>query len=77
MNSDWTDLLKLFNASKVRCLVVGAHAVMWHTEPRFTKDLDLWVGPTQANGRRAFDALRKFGAPLTGLAHSIGRETTP
>lgn len=67
MNSDWTDLLKVFNASRVRFLVVGAHAVMWHTEPRFTKDLDLWVGPTPANGRRVFEALKRFGAPLKGL----------
>jgi hypothetical protein len=68
VNSDWTDLLNLFNASKVRFLVVGAHAVMWHTEPRFTKDLDLGIEPTARNGERAYQALQKFGAPLLDLS---------
>jgi hypothetical protein len=41
MNSDFRDLLKLFNAHKVRYLVVGGYAVMKYTEPRYTKDLDI------------------------------------
>ncbi len=32
MNSDFKDLLNLFNVDKVRYLVVGGHAVMKHTE---------------------------------------------
>ena len=43
MNSDFKDLSKLFNASKVRYPVVGGHAVMKYTEPRYTKDLDIWI----------------------------------
>jgi hypothetical protein len=39
MNSDFRDLLKLFNAHRVRYLVVGGYAVMKYTEPRYTKDL--------------------------------------
>ena len=34
MNSDFRDLLRIFNAAKVRYLVVGGHAVMKYTEPR-------------------------------------------
>ena len=37
MNSDFKDLLKLFNAYRVRYLVVGGYAVMKYTEPRYTK----------------------------------------
>jgi hypothetical protein len=36
MNSDFRNLLKLFNAYKVRYLVVGGYAVMKYTEPRFS-----------------------------------------
>jgi len=43
MNSDFKDLLKLFNDYKVHYLVVGGYAVMKHTEPRYTKDLDVWI----------------------------------
>ncbi len=64
MNSDFRDLLKLFNAHKVRYLVVGGYAVMKYTEPRYTKDLDVWVEATPKNAKAVFAALREFGAPL-------------
>jgi hypothetical protein len=48
-------------------IVVGAHAVMVHTEPRYTKDLDVWVRPTAENAARVFAALIAFGAPLADL----------
>lgn len=36
------ELLRKFNEHQVRYLIVGAYAVMKYTEPRYTKDLDLW-----------------------------------
>ena len=45
INSDFKDLLQSLNAGGVRCLIVGGYAVMVHTEPRYTKDLDLWIEP--------------------------------
>jgi hypothetical protein len=38
VNSDFSDLLKLFNANEVRYLVIGGYAVIQYAEPRFTKD---------------------------------------
>ena len=43
MNSDFEELLRVFNDNEVRYLVVGGHAVILYTEPRYTKDLDLCV----------------------------------
>lgn len=43
MNSDFEELLSIFNENSVRYLVVGGHAVMLYTEPRYTKDLDVWI----------------------------------
>ena len=40
---DFKELLNLLEKYKVRYLVVGAYAVMKYTEPRFTRDLDLWI----------------------------------
>ena len=68
VNSDFRDLLQALGRSQVRYLVVGGYAVMFHTEPRFTKDLDLWVEPTPENSRRVWDALADFGAPLDGVS---------
>jgi len=67
-NPDFLDLFKAFNDGKVRFLVVGGYAVIYHTEPRYTKDIDIWVDPTLTNARRVFAALGVFGAPLDGVA---------
>jgi len=40
---------------------------MKYTEPRFTKDLDLWVAVDRENAESTFSALKEFGAPLAGL----------
>lgn len=68
MNSDFEELLKAFNDSDVKYLIVGGYAVMLYSEPRFTKDLDLWVEASEENAKRVYGALAAFGAPLTGLA---------
>ena len=64
---DFFELLSLFTSYEVRYLVVGGYAVMKYTEPRYTKDLDLWVATDKANAEAVFAALRTFGAPLTDL----------
>jgi hypothetical protein len=40
---------------------------MVHTEPYYTKDLDVWVDRGQANAEAVFRALRGFGAPLKDI----------
>jgi Nucleotidyltransferase of unknown function (DUF6036) len=67
MSSDFSDLLNLFKRCRVRYLIVGGHAVMKYTEPRFTKDLDIWIEASPKNARAVFKALREFGAPLADL----------
>lgn len=67
INSDYKSLLRSLNAAGVRYLVVGAYAVMAHTEPRYTKDLDVWIDPSAANADAVFRALAEFGAPLRGI----------
>ena len=39
-NQDYYDMFKTFNTENVRYLIVGAHAVGFHVEPRTTKDLE-------------------------------------
>lgn len=67
VNSDFTDLLKLFNDNRVRYLVIGGYAVVQYAEPRFTKDLDLWISTDATNAQAVYNALKAFGAPLTDL----------
>jgi hypothetical protein len=67
VNSDFSDLLKLFNANQVKYLVIGGYALVQYAEPRYTKDLDLWISADVTNAQAVYRALREFGAPLADL----------
>ena len=60
----YKELLQALNDCQVEYLIVGGYAVMKYTEPRYTKDLDVWVNNSPKNAARLFHALAKFGAPL-------------
>lgn len=64
VNPDFNDLLKMLNTYGVKYLIVGAYAVIYYTEPRFTKDIDIWVEPTPENAAKVWKVLTEFGAPL-------------
>ena len=66
-HSDFRELLSLFDKHEIRYLVVGGYAVMKYSEPRFTKDLDLWISTDPTNARSVYVALKEFGAPLENL----------
>ena len=63
LSPDLTDVLAEFENFGVEYLVVGGWAVSTHARPRFTKDLDLWIGTSAVNLERMVQALAAFGAP--------------
>jgi hypothetical protein len=63
MFKDFKELLSVLNAHGVRYLIIGGYAVSFHSQPRWTKDLDLLVNPDPENAKAAYTALAKFGAP--------------
>lgn len=65
---DFRELLNLLEKYKVRYLVVGGYAVMKYTEPRFTKDLDLWISTDKKNSKAVYTTLKEFGAPLKDMS---------
>lgn len=65
---DYRDLFKALNRHRVKYLVVGAYAVIFYTEPRFTKDIDIWVKPDIKNAKKVYRALKEFGAPLKSVS---------
>ena len=67
MFQDYKDLLSAFHAHGVKYLIVGAYAVIFHSQPRFTKDLDILVGTDRLNAEATYAALALFGAPLQGI----------
>ncbi len=66
-SQDFKELLSLLKKHEVRYLVIGGYAVMLYSEPRWTKDLDLWIALDSENARSVYNALSEFGAPLAGL----------
>ncbi|MCD4774640.1 MAG: nucleotidyltransferase [Candidatus Aegiribacteria sp.] len=59
--------MKIFEKHDIRYLVVGGYAVMKYSEPRFTKNLDLFIATDQDNANGVYEALKEFGAPLENL----------
>lgn len=67
MNSDFRDLLQILHACDVRYHVAGGYAVIHHSQPRYTKDIDIWFEPEPANARKLMRAFLRFGIPMTGV----------
>lgn len=57
---DIQDLLFLLSKHKVRYLVVGAEAVIYHGFARLTGAIDIFYEPSAKNCRRLFPALEDF-----------------
>jgi predicted nucleotidyltransferase len=67
MNSDFKELLTILNDCQVEYLVVGGYAVIFYAEPRYTKDIDLWILPSAENAVRLREALLRFGGWVEGM----------
>ncbi len=61
VEKDYEDLLKLFNKHKVKYCIVGAFAVAFYARPRYTKDMDILIEPSQINSNKIIKALNDFG----------------
>lgn len=60
---DFEDLLDVLGRHRVRYLIIGGLAFIYHAKPRYTKDIDIWVDPSPRNIDRANRALTEFGSP--------------
>ena len=67
MYQDYKDLLSAFQSHGVKYLVVGGFAVIYHSQPRFTKDMDLFIKADIENAKATYAALAEFGVPLQGI----------
>ena len=67
MYQDYKDLLSVFHAHGVKYLVVGGFAVIYHSQPRFTRDMDLFIKADAENAKAVYAALAEFGASLQDI----------
>lgn len=61
--ADFNDFLRLCLRNDVRFMVIGGYAVIYHSRPRYTGDLDLWVDASLENAERIVTVLQEFGFP--------------
>ena len=67
MTKNCKDLLRILNEHAVKYLIIGGHAFSVYSEPRSTKDLDVFIRSDPENAKAVFKALAEFGAPIRGL----------
>ena len=60
VEKDFREFLKLLNAKRVKYLIVGGFAYSYHAEPRYTKDIDIWVDPNQENAARVVASISEL-----------------
>ncbi len=51
-------------------MIVGGYADIHYARPRFTKDLDLWLEPSEENAKRVLQSFSEFGIPLLGVTEA-------
>lgn len=76
LGKDFKEFVAALNARHVEFLVIGGYAVAFHGFPRYTKDLDLWVGPDLDNVLRLLSALEDFGFASLGLTEADFKDPT-
>ena len=68
LNKDYKEMLQLLLEEHVDFILVGAYALAAHGYPRATGDIDIWVKAEEANSKKIYLALERFGAPLDELS---------
>ncbi len=66
LNDDFKEFAALLHSNRVDYLIVGGYALAAYGHPRYTGDLDFWVGTDAANAARVLNALREFGFGALG-----------
>ncbi len=61
LNRDFREFIQSLNDNQVRYLVVGGYAVALHGNPRYTKDMDVWIEISPENASNVIKALEQFG----------------
>ena len=67
LNDDFKEFAALLHSNQVDYLIVGGYALAAYGHPRYTGDLDFWVGTDAANAARVLNALKEFGFGALGI----------
>jgi len=68
LSKDFKEFAELLNSNGVEYLIVGGYALAAHGHPRYTGDLDFWIGCDPVNSRKVLAALSQFGFGSLGIS---------
>jgi len=72
LTSDFKEFAQLLLSNEVEFLIVGGYALAAYGHPRYTGDLDFWVGTALENGQKILKTLQDFGfSSLQLTAHDF------
>ncbi len=61
VEKDYEEFLGLLNKNNVKYCIIGAYAVAFYAKPRYTKDIDILIEPSEKNAQHVLAALNEFG----------------
>lgn len=67
IEKDFKEFLKSLASKKAKFLIVGGFAYAIYAEPRYTKDLDVFVEQSEENADKVLAAIREFLGETLGL----------
>ncbi len=67
LSKDLREFVELLNSRKIKCLLVGGHAVALHGHPRYTGDVDFLIDTSPENAALLAAAVSDFGFAGLGL----------
>jgi len=67
LTADFKEFAILLNSNQVEYLVIGGYALAAYGHPRYTGDLDFWIGTEPENADRVLTVLEQFGFGGLGI----------
>ncbi len=67
LKKDFKEFIELLNVNSVKYVIAGAYAVACHGIPRYTKDIDFLIEPSQENATKLLKVLDQFGFESLGI----------
>jgi len=68
LNKHFREFIELLEKHGVSYLVVGGYAVGYHGFPRYTGDLDIFIGISEENSHKIMEVFSEFGFSDLGLS---------
>jgi hypothetical protein len=68
LNKHFREFIELLEKHEVRYLVVGGYAVGYHGFPRYTGDLDIFIGISDENSEKTIEVFSEFGFSNLGIS---------